>query len=565
MAVIVTIGGVAQTTLQPGWRISATANGLDSFSGDILSLDASNRPAIDDVIVVTEPDYPGTGTMRIFGGVITTVTEKGFGGVGASVGIVTTVTAEDFNSLATRRMVYGSRPAETLKTRLIWLIASYLVDLGGGLPDVTLHGSQADGPTLLAHDYNYERLDGVFDALTTETDGYLWNIDYNEVLRMAIVGTDTAPFDIVDGVTTDLVDGDIEVTPTRQDYANRVLLRYDGPSAVTDTFTVGAGPQTDFNLSKIHLSNPGYLTLNGVPNVDMASNGWEVFESSLSPSGWLLRKISTTVGWTIEFTYTSQFQITAQADDAGEQAANGIWEALIEAQNISDSSSAQTIADAYLTQHKQVRKSIQWPTQARGLQPRQTQTMSVSKRNLSAAFLITEVNIQHIVGTIIRRTITAIEGVVLLAGAWRDTWKQMLSGGGSSTSSSGSVSITTLTGGRIVYQLTGEGITAQQSPTLAWVDVSPIQVRIDGSVFGPTGTVYIRLKTATAGITVAARLFNITTNASAGALAAAAQSTSYGSVLPFAVTIAPGVNFYKLQLLPGTILEDMYSFAWVEN
>ena len=214
MAVTVTIEGVTQTTLQPGWNINATANGLDSFSGTILSLDASNRPAVDDVIVITEPDYPGTGTMRIFGGVITSVTELGFGGVGASTGILTRITAQDFNQLATRRTVYGSRPAETLAARLTWLVATYLTSLGGGLADVTLSASQAPGPTLAAHDYNYDVLTKVFDDLTAESSGYLWNIDYSQVLLMALPGGgNPAPFDLTEsgGVVANVI-GDIEVT-----------------------------------------------------------------------------------------------------------------------------------------------------------------------------------------------------------------------------------------------------------------------------------------------------------------------------------------------------------------
>ena len=639
MAVTVTIEGVTQTTLQPGWNINATANGLDSFSGTILSLDASNRPAVDDVIVITEPDYPGTGTMRIFGGVITSVTELGFGGVGASTGILTRITAQDFNQLATRRTVYGSRPAETLAARLTWLVATYLTSLGGGLADVTLSGSQATGPTLAAHDYNYDVLTKVFDDLTAESSGYLWNIDYSQVLLMALPGGgNPAPFDLTEsgGVVANVI-GDIEVTPTRDAYANRVILRFDGGTAVTDSWTQStawssaktitqitkANPthvavsshglttgqsvylestnsvrdidgirqatvldgghftvpvdvattagtsgnmytgwgQTEFFLSSVYLSDPGYLTIDGVPNV-ARDPWWAVVQSAASPSGWsLVTSHPYPAGTTIAFAYTSAFKVVSVADDAGEQAANGIYEVAIEGTNITSTAAADALAAAYLAQRKQVRKSIAYPTRSRGLQPGQTQAFTVPKRALSLSALITEVTTQHTIGQNIDRRVTAVEGAILLAGAWRDTYKQMLGSG--SGAGSTSVALSVVTGGSsgvAVYWLGGNQSLAQQSSGPTWIaaDVVLVTPRVSMTV-----SVVVQLR-ADAG-TVTARLasWDGATSVSVGASTAVSAAAAFTTVT-FAASVAAGVT-YRLELLPSLANTDVWGLGYMES
>lgn len=634
MAVTVTIEGVAQAELRKGWNISATANGLDTFTGSIVSLDGSNRPALDDVIIITEPDFPGTGTMRIFGGVITEVHEVGFGGQGSTTAIVTHVTAQDFNSLAARRLAYGSRPAETLKARLTWIVATYLVSLGGGLADVTLSGSQVDGPTLAAHDYNYDALTKVFDDLTVESDGYLWEINYSGVLSMALPGSgNLAPFDLVDsGSGVAYVIGDIEVTPTRDNYANRVILRFDGGTAVTDSFTQStawsspksitaislANPthvtcgahglatdqdvyiegtdsdpdidglksvtvldanhftvpvnvaiagttgslytgygQTEFFLSAVHLSNTGLVTINSV-ETEMGGT-WSIAESTNSPSGWsLFTSVPQPAGTTIAVTYTSAFKAVAQADDAGEQAANGIYEVAIEGTNIATVAAADALAAAYLTQRKQVRNSISYTTRSRGLQPGQTQTITVPKRNTSATAIITEVNTQHVNGVVIDRRVVAVEGAVLLAGAWRDTWKQILGGGAAAVAS---LSLSVVSGGSsgvAVYWLGGSMSMGQQSSVPTWIAADAVLVtpRVVMNV-----VIVVRVRADSGSVTARLASWDGTTSVSVGS-SAAVTSTGWESV-SFTATVAAGVS-YRLELLPSVANVDVAGIGYME-
>lgn len=639
MAVTVTIEGVAETELQPGWNIGATANGLDSFTGTILSLDATNRPALDDVVIITEADYPGTGTMRIFGGVITTATEVGFGGHGANIGILTRITAHDFNSLAVRRSVYGTRPAESLHARLTWIVATYLTSLGGGLADVTLSGSQPNpGPSLAAHDYNYDVLTKVFDDLTAETSGYLWEIDYSQVLLMALPGTEVAPFDIVDsGSGVSHVNGDVEVTPTRDAYANRVILRFDGGTSITDSWTQAdawsaakpitaitvANPthvtcgahgfvdgqsvyltgtnsdrdidgiraigyldvnhftvalevattagtsgnayadygQVEFYLSAVHLSNTGTLTINGVPDVPMGSI-WTIAESTNSPSGWsLFTNTPQAEGTTIELTYTSAFKVVSQADDAGEQAANGVYEVVIEGTNITSAADAAVLAAAYLDQRKQVHKSITYPTRSRGLRPGQTQTFTVPKRNLSTSGMITEMTIQHVSGEIIDRRITAIEGAILLAGSWRDTYKQMLGSDSSATQSLLALSVVTGgSSGLAVYWLGGSQSLGQQSPTPTWVaaDAALITPRVAMNV-----SVVVQVKAKAGTVTARLAIWDGTTSTAVGTSSAVAAAANFTTVV-FAATLVAGTS-YRLEVLPSLANTNVYALGYMES
>jgi hypothetical protein len=68
---VFTIGGVTQS-LRPGWSINETANGRNTFSGAIQSLDASYRPDVGEEVILTED---GT---RIFGGNVDVPSETSF-------------------------------------------------------------------------------------------------------------------------------------------------------------------------------------------------------------------------------------------------------------------------------------------------------------------------------------------------------------------------------------------------------------------------------------------------------------------------------------------------------
>lgn len=218
------IDGVGHPVLLGSLQISAVANGIHTLTAAIASVDASYRPALDAAVVVTD-DLSGSPARRLFGGFITTPAERGLAALG-DVPIVTTIQASDFNSLASRVFLNETLPAGSLKAALLRIAAQFATD---GYP-VTLDPAQVTGPDLPALTLTYSdasRVDAVLNQLSSLTatvtqSAYLWEIDYDGVLRMFAPGVKVAPFDIAIGAGDPV--GDLEIVQTRDDtYANRII------------------------------------------------------------------------------------------------------------------------------------------------------------------------------------------------------------------------------------------------------------------------------------------------------------------------------------------------------
>lgn len=226
----VTIAGTERDCTLESFDLRESINRVPVLAAEFVSSDASFRPAIDQEIIVTED--AGSPAERIFGGVIESAEESGEGGP-AVTAIVTRINAVGFASYADRRYVNATLAAGTLKSQLTTLVA-YLTDYG-----VSLDGSQVDGPDMPAMDCEYRKLTDVLNDLSSLSSGsggspdapYLWEIDYAKTLRMFQAGTDAAPVDLVEGDGTEV--GDLVVRPTRDHYANRVILRSGGGALVT--------------------------------------------------------------------------------------------------------------------------------------------------------------------------------------------------------------------------------------------------------------------------------------------------------------------------------------------
>lgn len=226
----VTIAGTERDCTLESFDLRESINRVPVLAAEFVSSDASFRPAIDQEIIVTED--AGSPAERIFGGVIESAEESGEGGP-AVTAIVTRINAVGFASYADRRYVNATLAAGTLKSQLTTLVA-YLTDYG-----VSLDGSQVDGPDMPAMDCEYRKLTDVLNDLSSLSSGsggspdapYLWEIDYAKTLRMFQAGTDAAPVDLIEGDGTEV--GDLVVRPTRDHYANRVILRSGGGALVT--------------------------------------------------------------------------------------------------------------------------------------------------------------------------------------------------------------------------------------------------------------------------------------------------------------------------------------------
>lgn len=490
----VIIAGVDRL-IDPGWEVTRAANNRAVLRASLLSEDGAYRPALDEEVVVKYAVPSSSGGMGPFllfsgGGVDYDYEFAGFingleeAGLKDNVEypIRTQINATDYHQLAERRIINTPIPTGTLKS-MLQVIVDYL-------PGVTLDPAQADGPVLEDQDFNDVKTRDVLDALTTQAGGYVWEITENKILRAFLPGTFPAPFDI-DTTTQHLITG-VRVTPTREGYANRVIVR------------------TEHNRRAI-------------------------------------------------------------AEHAS--ALTNPWEMLVKAPESTPDPTLQAIADSILAISLAGQKRVQYTTLERGLRPGQTQIINLASRNINNTFLIQEVRTRHRSGDVttpfIERTVTAVEGLSVRAG-YRDTYKKW--NGGSGQSVAGGFAGATVGGAKSIYFLGGSGVEAVSSPTPTWVPVQggPLsgqgsaQVQIDTVSRGSVAAVItVRLRAMTAGITVKARLFDVTDNVACPGESTIVTGTAWATRV-FSTTLTAGSHFYELQLLPGSANEPVYGWGYLE-
>ncbi len=177
-------------------------------SGSAVAVSPSTfyRPSRDESVALFEDGE------AIFGGFVTQPREVPLISGEASYVVRTAVTANDYKLLTRRRFLYETIPVGTLK--------SFLERIVTYLPGIVVKGDQADGPTVPEQIYDYVQVETGLNALTTMT-GYVWDITPDGELFMEVPGAILAPFDVT--TSNDVVDGDIEVEPVVDKYANRVI------------------------------------------------------------------------------------------------------------------------------------------------------------------------------------------------------------------------------------------------------------------------------------------------------------------------------------------------------
>jgi hypothetical protein len=225
------------------------------------------------------------------------------------------------------------------------------------------------------------------------------------------------------------------------------------------------------------------------------------------------------------------------------------WEDVITA----DTDSLATATERgtnYLAQRTQTRKVVMFPTRRLGIRPGMTLTINLASRNINNSFLVQRVDTTQEKLNALRRTVTAIEGTVVQS-SWRDTYKQWASGGGTVTIGGGGGGSVIVSGSLPVYTLAAAANEPVSSPTPTWVSASAIQISLDTTVRGTTAaTVTVRLRARDAGVSVQARLRNVSDGVTVGT-GVVITNTSWQTDV-FACTLTAGVKLYELQLLPGT-------------
>jgi hypothetical protein len=180
-------------------------------------------------LVVDVQETAGSGTYsdwaiarRLFTGPVLERTVKGT--VSRPESREIEITAHSGAVFAERRLVNLVLGPGTVKSALQQLLP-YLSPFG-----VSLDPNQADGPTIGAIPASFVTVRAALDALSAAS-GWRWDLNPHYRLSMR-ASAYAAPWGSVTEDATSITRGDVSVTRTQQDYANRVLVRYDHDQAL---------------------------------------------------------------------------------------------------------------------------------------------------------------------------------------------------------------------------------------------------------------------------------------------------------------------------------------------
>jgi hypothetical protein len=235
--------------------------------------------------------------------------------------------------------------------------------------------------------------------------------------------------------------------------------------------------------------------------------------------------------------------------------ASNPWELVVESPDTKTQVDADALAASVLAASLVQWKEVRYQTLQTGLEPGMSQTITLAARGINNTYLVTEVNTE-IRGAVAMRRVRATEGVVYKTG-WREQARSLFSGGSSSARSLAGVVGGGLSSVRSFVFLGGSASDYVQDPTPTWVDASPMTVTIDTVPRGTTSAdVTVTMRALDAGVTVQARLYDVTAGAPCPGTSAVVTSTTWTTVT-FTATLTAGSHRYKLQLLPGAANADV--------
>lgn len=542
-----------------------------------------------------------TATRTLFNGIIYDIEEEGLGGMGVtpiSVGFGAT----DYNIYAERKQIEISFPAQDLNLTLDTIEES-LLQFG-----VAIHSGQAAyGSALDALTFELGPISAILDKLSLIT-GWAWEIDYDKKLRMAAPGTESCPFDITSGDGNVL--GDIKPKPSLSNYANYIIGMYTESArkayafleqraanfTAGDTTIVGstytwrvaasvAGEVTigtDANDSLVNfrdaINGDALNTVNGSVNAWLRyPNQLQVTALDAGTSG-----NSIAVGGTDgnQFWYgegrgtstTSATTLSSGADDElsnrviadGGAAPADVVEKVIQMPEIRDQTTAQNITDGYLARSETVLNETNYLSHTPGARPNFKQSIVEAKRNLNSAnFLITDVEI-FAEGNLLQYNITVVD-TLIIPHSLKEFYKEWggSGGGSSSTVVSGGGGGGSSTGAAEVYVSLGGSDSAAISFAASPAYTSVINSTPFFAKTSFTGKVRVWLWSRVGGVTVTARLYDVTDAAAVGSVGTTGTSRP-ASPQTFNVVITT-THQYRLDILSSVASEDCYGIGTLET
>lgn len=604
MALGLTIAGTARKPLTASLQIVDMLNERTVARLAIASVDGSYRPAVGEAVVVTD------GATTVFSGQILTTTEDE---IGNGSGIVTTIEAVGPDAYASRRRVTETIAAGQTLKQVLTTIVGYLSGYG-----VTLHPSQANGPTMEAIDWDRKEGSGCLSDLSDATN-YVRKTDASKQLRMWAPGDIAAPFTLSDGTPNCEA---VSVIRTRQDYYNRIYVKWTEPAvaayayllldgtnfadteevvvggktyvfqaSLTDVaghvkigtdaadsanhliaaITLGSGSGTDYaastevndNVTAYWQSSPTLLKVRA--NTAGSSGNSIACTTTAAHADWVGEGSvpRVTLGYGADPALTGSVTV----DDTAEQALYGLYETVVEAPLATTAAQATTIGTAMLARNDSIRETIIVTTRKAGLASGQSLVAALTKRNISDTYLITSVTITADQDETLRYVAEG-EGGQYYRGSYLDTIRAW-GGSGSAVSVAASAGGTGGTGLATIplFRLLGgssDGAVYNADGSSFVTARNYIPVVLDGDDW--PGTIICRcwVKAKSGGVSVTPRVYNVTDSAAAGTATSAVTATSFTEVT-FLVALASGSHMYRFELAGGTANEHVYGVGQLES
>jgi hypothetical protein len=499
--------------------------------------------------------YARNGVTKLFGGVILSRYVQGYTQRGPDLKV--TCECGDWFAYADWVTVSAAYPESTLKTVLTALVNDYLDAYG-----ITLNPAQVDGPTIAPVTWNQKRVSDALREVSNQA-GYFLRMSPEKVLTMAPPGDEDAPDEwTLDTLPTHVQEvewRDLETVP-----ANKVTLLCgpNGLATIADEHHWGDGSTRIFPLNSPYVAIVGALRT-GSDSGGLDPGGFPVgtygvddmpwtYDASLNAMRQRTDQPILAADEYIMLWYSAQFPFTVEAD-TGETPVIEYHEARPELLSIP---AAQAIAEALLANMSGDPLTLHGRFNEDHYEVGQLLTVSLSAmRQIAGTFTIRTITLDMVLDTYWQYSLEATEGAIVapsslvgwrkimgegyaIPGPW-ETPPAVRSGSGTMPSTIISAGTAAALGGPAFLGGTREGI---RSTGTAWEPVSNYIDYYAGVTF--SAIVRADLFAAKTGVTVKARLWNLTQGRAVGESIVVQSTTPVPVVFPVAIEFG---NKYRLE------------------
>jgi hypothetical protein len=403
------VNGVEREIALPTLSVQHVVNGPDILEGDIQDALGSIPLVLDQVVTLYQTDVSPESVY--FEGVLQTKGNNTWTGHGYSR--LRKITSFDYSVYTTFvDSAMETDGTESLATVLQRLVDDHFVDYG-----VTLHPSQATGPTIKPNSFSGTKGNVILNSLSEQT-GWVWKIDAQKRLEMWLPATRAAGYNVT--ATNDTYVHDIATNQLKQRSYNRVFVEGgEGYHTFVDEQHFGDGSARTFLMNApIHYFEVDYTALlgfmvglqltvvrSGGTTIEYANDQgtaqWKVtnYDGSTgtfrdNPS--LVQVSGATLGPTeyILFTYAGKYPFRMVADGRGSPPVPP-RDLTLYRPLIFNREALQAIADEVLAASIGDFERIQYPTRRTDIRPGETQTVNVPEAGVNDTYTATEVRLRY--------------------------------------------------------------------------------------------------------------------------------------------------------------------------